>query len=179
MRALSAATAGLLVLSGCAGSHAPKDWLPRAVDATQEAHGGWILLRLADESEHAGELIAVRADSLFVLEADELRGYAHAQVEHALLTGYDSQAGTIRGWMLVGSLSTLSHGYGLVISLPAWLLVGSVATFSQAHAGRVDVTTTTWEKARMYARFPQGLPAELDRTSLRPRDPPPRPVTRR
>ena len=177
MRARRRVIAALLLLTGCAHSTAPKDWLPRAVDAAQEAHGGWILLRLAgDSQEHEGELIAIGPDSLFVLESDGCRGYAHAQVRHAVLTGYDSEAGRLAGWTVMGSVLTLSHGYGLVISLPLWILVGTASTISQSTAGRVSVTPTSWEEARKYARFPQGLPEELDRASLAPRSPP---VTRR
>ena len=178
MRVRDAALVGLLgVLAGCAGSSAPRDWLPRAVDATAQAHGGWIVLRLDDDSRHQGELIAVGPDSLFVLEPGGCSAYGHARVRNALLTGYDSEADRLQAWTIVGSISTLSHGYGLAVSLPAWLLVGSLATASQAHAGRVAVTPTTWEKARIYARFPQGLPEGIDRAALRPREPPPRTVT--
>lgn len=176
MRALSAWVGVLLLLSGCAHSSAPKDWLPRAVEAAEEANGGWILLRLEDDSKHEGELIAVGADSLFVLEPDGCRGYGHAQIEHAVLTGYDSQAGRIAGWAVMGAISTVSHGYGLVITLPLWVLVGTVESISQSTAGRIEVTKTSWEQARKYARFPQGLPEGLDRAALLPRNPPPRPV---
>ena len=41
-------------------------------------------------------------------------------------------------------------------------------------AGRVEVTKTSWEEARKYARVPQGLPQGLDRASLLPRVTPPR-----
>ena len=178
MRARSTLLGALLVLSGCAGTHAPKDWLPNASEATTQAHGGWVVLRLADRSMHEGELIAIGPDSLFVLEPSGCRGFAQTQVEHGLLTGYDSEADRLQAWVVVGSLSTLSHGVFLVGTFPLWLLAGGLATASQAHAGRVSITPTTWEKARLYARFPQGLPEGLDRAEVRPRDPPPRIVTR-
>ena len=160
-----------LILSGCAHSGAPAHWLPHASAAAIETHGGWVVVHLKDRSEHAGELLAVDADSVFVLEGDRFLALASVDLSRAVVTGYDAQAGKLGGWTAMGAISTFSHGYGLVVSLPTWVILGGTMTALQSHAGRVDIAT--WETARAYARFPQGLPAGLDRATLRQK-----PVTR-
>jgi len=167
MRARDGLCALALVLSGCAHSGAPAHWLPAAVEAQAETHGGWVVVHLKDRSERRGELLAVDADSVFVLADSTCVALASADMAHAVVTGYDAQAGTLRIWTTLGALSTLSHGYVSVITLPTWLIVGGTVTALQSHAGRVDVAT--WEQARIYARFPQGLPPGLDRAALRPK----------
>ena len=167
MRAHDGWLALALVASGCAHSGAPAQWLPRAVDAAAETHGGWAVVHMKDRSRHAGELLALDADSAFVLEEGACVGLASVAIAHAVVTGYDSEAGKLGGWTALGAVSTLSHGYVSVVTLPTWLIVGGAMTSLQSHAGRVDVAT--WERARMYARFPQGLPPGIDRASLRPK----------
>ena len=156
-------------LAGCAKSTAPRGWLPRPMDAQKVAHGGWISLQKGDSrgNFHHGELLAVHADTVFVLEDDMCVGFPKSQVAKATLMGYDSDTGPLAAWTLAGTLSTASHGVYLILSAPVWILVGSSATVSQSHAPQMVLTPGTWNAARAYARFPQGLPEGLDRTSLR------------
>lgn len=170
-------------VAGCASRLAPKGWLPIAVDAQSEAHGGWIALRLSGPSPmavHQGELLAVSADSIFVLEDSTCLGVPAARVADATLMGYDSNKGMLGFWTFGGTLSTASHGWGLIISAPVWLITGITATASQSHAPQMKFKSASWARARAYARFPQGFPAGLDRSSLRPKPPPanPRPTGR-
>lgn len=159
-------------LAGCASSTAPKGWLPRAVDAQSAAHGGWLSLRVTGGSRgtiHEGELLAIQADSVFILERGACLGMPIAQVAAATLTAYDADTGLLALWTLIGTLSTASHGAGLILSAPVWIVAGSVARASDFHASQRTLTPATWEGGRAYARFPQGLPEGLDRSSLRPK----------
>jgi hypothetical protein len=61
--------------------------------------------------------------------------------------------------------AAISHGYGLMLTMPVALLVGSVATASQSRAPIVKVDDVTeWPSVRKYARFPAALPDPLPRT---------------
>jgi hypothetical protein len=177
MRVPSARSAWVVVLaawclSGCASSTAPKGWLPKAVEAQSAAHGGWLSLKVKDGSRgtvHEGELLAIQADSIFILEHGACFGLPTGQVSEAKLMGYDANKGPLAAWTLFGTLSTASHGAFLIISAPVWVIAGTGATASQSRAPQTIVTPATWETARAYARFPQGLPEGLDRSSLRPK----------
>ena len=176
MRVREAALIVALLAAGCAHSGAPRDWLPDAAESREQAHGGWVMLRLADGTHHGGELIAVNADRLVVLEDSSCVTFATAQVTNAYVTGYQSAAGMIAVWTAMGAVSTLSHGFVLIASLPAWLLVGSILTSVESFAPREHVSASTWQEARAYARFPQGMPEGLDPATLRPRVPVETPV---
>jgi len=177
MRVLSARSAWAALLAGwclasCASSTAPKGWLPQAVGAQSAAHGGWLSFQVKDGSRgtlHEGELLAIQADSIFILEHGAWFGLPTAQVAKATLTAYDANTGPLALWTLGGTLSTASHGVGLIISAPVWIITGTIATASQSRAPRTTFTPATWERARAHARFPQGLPEGLDRSSLRPK----------
>jgi hypothetical protein len=115
-----------------------------------------------------GELLAVHADSLFVLSANSLTAIPTAKTKKATLTVYDANVGPLVAWSVLGTLSTASHGAGLIISAPVWIIAGIAATSAQSHAPRITFPRKSWKEFRMYARFPTGLPPGLDRRSLRP-----------
>ena len=159
-------------LAGCARSTAPKGWLPQAVDAQSEAHGGWLSFQVKGGRRgtvHEGELLAIQADSIFILERGAWFGLPTSQVAKATLMAYDANTGPLALWTLGGTLSTASHGLVLIFSAPIWILSGTAATASQSRAPRTTFTPATWERARAYARFPQGMPEGLDRSSFRPK----------
>lgn len=165
-------------VAGCASSTAPKGWLPKATEAQSATHGGWLSFRLNGGAVHEGEFLGIQrdlqhrrpaADSIFILERGAWFGVATTEVASATLWAYDANYGPLAAWAILGTLSTPSHGVGMVISAPVWIVVGTAAASSQSHAPRMTLTPGTWESARAYARFPQGLPPGLDRSSVRPK----------
>jgi hypothetical protein len=161
----------LVIVSGCFRTTAPRGWLPTAVEAERDAYGGWIKLDfsmgVARNTVH-GELIAAASDSVHVLTSDSLVVVPTASVIAGTLTVYDAQHGALRLWTILGAVSTLSHGFALVLSAPVWTIAGSLATASASKAPRVESTDPSL--LRLYARFPQGLPPGLDVRSLRQKD---------
>ena len=162
---------GLVIVSGCFHTPAPKGWLPTAIEAQHDAYGGWIKLEFgagAARNTVHGELIAATSDSVHVLTSDSLVVVPTALVIAGTLTAYDSQYESLRWWTILGAFSTLSHGFGLVLTAPVWAIAGSAATGSASKAPRVESTHPA--VLRMYARFPQGIPPGLDVRSLRQKD---------
>jgi hypothetical protein len=158
-------------VSGCARNPAPAGWLPTADGAQYTPFGSWIALEYkaaGDASLPAGgELIAVGRDSVFVVApAGTVTAIPKAAVQRATVAAFDAQWGRLAVWTLVGSLSTLSHGVGLLISLPVWVIGGSLATASASRAPLHD--DEPWQDVQKFARFSQGLPPGLDRATLRP-----------
>jgi len=58
-------------------------------------------------------------------------------------------------WTVLGTLSTLSHGWFLILSVPIWSVVGGATT---AIVWSPGVRASGCAEIRAYARFPQGLP---------------------
>jgi len=164
--------AGLVLLTGaCFHSTAPRGWLPTAVEAQRDAYGGWIKLDYAVNGNRQalhGELIAAAPDSVHVLTSEGMVAVLTATVISGTLTTYDANYGGLRLWAIFGGVSTLSHGVGLVFTLPLWAIAGSTATASASKAPRVESTNPALLRA--YARFPQGIPPGLDPRSLRQKD---------
>lgn len=158
----------------CASTGAPRGWLPHAKQAQQEAYGAWIWVEYSRGSAKQtaeGELIAVERDSIFILTQastqDTLVAIAESEIELGRLTAYDAKDRLLAGWTAVGSLTTLSHGFGLLATLPLWVVSGSIATVAQSFAPVEELPVESWDDLRKYARFPQGLPEGLDSRMLK------------
>jgi hypothetical protein len=159
----------LVTGAGCASTSAPEDWLSPATDMQREAFGGWAAVRsggAASANVVQGELIAATSDSLFVLSLrDSLHVVARPTVNELKLTGYDSNWGYLSIWTFLGTLSTASHGFFLILSAPVWIIGGSVATASQSR--RPIYTNPPLDVLQQFARFPQGMPPGTVREALR------------
>lgn len=185
------ATTLVSALCGCASSRAPHAWLPYAQEAQREGYGGWIEVATRDAPDaprFSGELLAVSDDSVFVMTSAGVGGCALADVLRANLEGYDTRSGDVASMTLVGTLTSISTGIGLILIAPMWIVVGSIASGALSDDGQYSVDTArrrdstgertapdaerrTWKDMRLYARFPQGLPVALDRSQLRARQP--------
>jgi len=158
-------------LAACFSTSAPRKWLPTAEESQQDAFGAWIRIeQVAEKRPLEGELIAAHAETLFVF-ADSLVSVRADAVRSVTLTAYDSRYGEIVTWSILGTLATVSHGLVLVLTAPVWIITGTAASASASKAPRVQSRDPV--ELRKYARFPQGIPAELDRTSILPK---PRPA---
>lgn len=163
-----------LFVGACAKNPAPSGWLAPAERAQRDPYGGWIEIsyRVAERDAVArGEFIAVSDDSVFVLPPRaDLAAIPRAQIRRAKVAFYDAQWAGLATWTIIGSLSTASHGWFLGISLPIWTIAGPVAT-GAASRGPIESVRSQrdWEAVSKFARFPQGLPEEIDRAVLRPK----------
>lgn len=164
---------GLLV--GCASRIAPQGWLDPAGPAFERGYGGWINLQpvIADSRDKnylEGELVSVTEDTVFILSLHgELNAVARADIVQAKIDGYDSEWGLLGSRVALGTISTLSHGFILIITAPIWILLGTTATTVQSHHPRIQIPPDNWDEAMVYARYPQGIPPALNRRELTPK----------
>lgn len=159
----------LILLEACATTSAPKGWLEEPETMQRKSFGGWITVNGNSPNPCDGELIAVNSDTIFVMTPIELRAIPTKSVYHAKLTAYQSHQGELGAWTVLGTLSTLSHGVGLIFTAPAWLLFGSIATSAQSHVPEIIYPKKPWGDLKAFARFPQGLSNEIDRSALKPK----------
>jgi hypothetical protein len=154
---------------GCYQSSAPPRWLPSPVEAQRDAFGSWISVQGQPKTAPLvqGELIAIDTDTIHVLADGRLVSLARATVCCAELTTYRMDLSELQIWSAIGTVSTLSHGFVLIVTAPIWALAGTLATSSASYAPRVASTDPV--VLRPFARFPQGIPPGLDRATLRSR----------
>lgn len=171
------ALVGLLAASACHFPMAPRRWLPPADASVREAFGGWadVMWRPDTGSRRtrirtSGELIAAHDDTLYILRVTgELAALPLAFVLDGSITSYDARTSTMIAWGTLGTLATASHGIVLLLTAPVWIISSSVAASSVSRAARVVIRRGLAERLRPYARFPQGIPAGVDVTTLRPK----------
>ena len=165
---------GLVVAAAagaCASHTAPEGFLATPDEAQTEARGAWIELHLGSgpQDRVAGELIAVSEDSAWVLElsGDAIR-VAHAGVTDGHLVAYQSQYGRVGSLAMLGTLSTVSNGGFLLLTGPMWIIGGAVAAASQSRAPIRAIPPQAWTELAAFARFPQGIPQDLELDALLP-----------
>lgn len=161
--------------TGCASTTAPRGFLPDLDAMDRHVYGGWAECMLVG-GVAAGELLAVDRDSLVLLSGRTVRTVPMNSISSMFVTGYDASAGGMAAWTVLGTLSTITHGVGLILSAPVWLLVGTISSVSYSYTPRESVTrrdldhpvsaARAIERLRMYARYPQGLPESLDHGAL-------------
>ena len=156
----------LLALSGsCFRTTAPSSYLPTAAEATRDAYGGWIRVQNRDDTQVEGELLAATVDTLHVLSFGGWLAMPVAQVRVATLTAFRVPLDGIIIWGALGGLSTISHGFVLILTAPTWIVASSLAGASASKAPRVRSVDPA--KLAPFARFPQGLPPDIDRAATR------------
>ena len=161
-----------LLFWGCATTNSPKGYLPTVSKLPTEVYGGWIQVDLKNNSELqaiSGELVAVETDSLFILNEKQLYSVSWDQVSKAKLTIFDSKYYNLVPWTVFGTISTISHGFYLVLSAPVWILTGTIATVYQSKVPQIEYPKKPKTLFNKYARFPQGIPHNFDRKTLKPK----------
>lgn len=173
-----------LLLAGCAVAKAPSDWLPNVDGIPEDAFGAWVEIKQSDTTRF-GELIAVDDDSLYMLpvaprrstsarEVDSLAAgrpvlIPRSTVRQARLFWFDSDWERLALMSLGGTAASLSHGALLVVSWPFWILGGVASSNTRSRAPLVRYPESPWSDLNAYARFPQGMPRDVDQLRPRPR----------
>jgi hypothetical protein len=162
----------LLILAACS-SNPPAGSTPEPERAVNEVYGGWVRCEDLDGKTlpDTGELLAVGADTLWLYSdrAAGVRAVPLGAIRNAEVYWYDRDTAPIGYWTMIGMISTLSHGYGLVLSAPVWLMAGLAGGGMELAASRVQVDSRDFARLRPYARFPAGWPAGLDWRRVEPR----------
>lgn len=122
-----------------------------------------------DKDLRKGELLAVRGEELLVLNREgQVSTYPFVGVDGVKVKVVPGISKPVYGfWWGAGLASMASHGVWIMYTGPAWLLVGG-ATLATAAADRnLKVEATELARLSTFARYPGGLPAALDPTTLR------------
>lgn len=154
----------LLASSACYETSAPTLWLPSPSRAATDRYGGWAVVTTTTGHRFAGELMAVTADTMHVLRDRVWHAIPLDRIASARVEGFETSYGPIVGWTILGAASTLSHGIVLILTAPAWFLSGTIAAASVSYSQQVSWRDR--ERFRAFARFPQGLPTNLDRAQI-------------
>lgn len=157
---------GLLATVALNGCITPR-YLPQPQALGTNAYGSYIAIKGQSRGVIRGELIAADTTQLTVLarkgEAQWMTDVPITSIKSFKLRYSNANY----GWTVpVYSLSTISHGWFLLLTLPANLIVTSVAATNGKKVSQYTEKTIAYEKLPMFARFPQGLPPQVERSSI-------------
>jgi hypothetical protein len=160
------AAAALLGPVGCVHNPDPRELTLDQV--VSSGLGGWIVVHTT-QGDLRGELIAMTPADLTMLARTpepRLTTVPRVEVTRAELYPYHSEAGAFGMWGAIGALSTISHGFGLILSAPVWLLTTAISGRIESGHANVSYPDDDWANLRPWARFPQGLPPDVGEEEL-------------
>lgn len=115
-----------------------------------------------DRSRHDGELMAVDADYLWLAPAaGQLECIPVGLVREVEIEVHPSMVGWSVLWSVLGTASTLTHGWWLIFSGSTWIATGLASGATLATGNDVVAAPKELPRLNEYARFPQGLPEAL------------------
>ena len=145
----------IAILINCC--HAPS-YLPKSENLDVNPYGSYIIAYHIHGPKVKGELIAIDSASIVILE-DHYSGKKKTvelqlkNVKSFTLT-YAQPANY--GWAILAyTLVTISHGFFAVISAPINLIVTISVTAGGSLSYQYSKKEMTFEKLKMFARFPQ------------------------
>lgn len=152
----------LLLLMSLAQSCYFPAYLPKAGELNSNTHGAYVMVSHKKVGSVKGELIAVDDKEMIVLSDDKkkcnrlsLAEIRRFKVVYAEPRHY--------GWTIpVFTLATISHGAWAIFTMPFNLIYTISLTGSAENAFTYQKDDITYEKLRMFARFPQGIPSGID-----------------
>lgn len=128
--------------------------------------GSDVTVFLAGGNRLVGELIAVSDTHVFVLDEFEVTGVPFQKVDRVvvILDSRRTLLAALTVWGAIGTVSTLSHGVGLIISAPTWAVMSTTSASTVGVPMQTEATGGQYARLAAYARFPQGLPMTVKRT---------------
>jgi hypothetical protein len=122
-------------------------------------HGFTVWVEKADGKKITGELLGVEAERLWVETAAGVQEVSVTPADRVAVKLAESDYHKTVLWSVIGALSTASHGFFLIFTLPAWTVTGVTTSLRAERSAEPEVAPANLPKLYQFARFPQGLPA--------------------
>lgn len=147
----------IVFISSCS---TPK-YLPSADKIDVNTYGSYIKISQKNKPNTEGELIALDHEYITVLNYDSKECLVLPLAE---INKFTLLYATPKhyGWTIPASiLLSVSHGFVGMITLPLNLIVTISTTASSELAFTYNEKSMTFDKLKMFARFPQGIPQNI------------------
>ncbi len=143
-------------------------YLPEAEKIAVNEFGSYITVDLSEGSDIEGELIVIDSENLIVLtKKKDINQPRTISIEN--INGFRLMYAKPKnyGWTVPGfTLASLSHGLLAVFTVPVNIAVTGIVTTRGTRAFTYNKKTISWEDLKMFARFPQGLPPNIEMENL-------------
>lgn len=150
-------------VTGCA---VPR-YLPSSSDIGINQYGSYIQIFKNGIVVTDGELIAIDSTKIIVLSETTKKCVFHP-IKNQMKFELKYAKPVHRGWTIPAStLFGLTHGFYGAFTVPINLIVTISVTSGGEKAFTYSDKNMTFEKLRMFARFPQGVTANIDLATLK------------
>jgi hypothetical protein len=182
----------VFLIISCKTFHAPPQYLPTAKQAQSDVYGGWIEVK-TNKGNIYGELIAIQEKRVFVADLRTLHEIDLEDIISARLVTYNSESskvflhtagGIVFTLGLAGWIPALIESPGgeffevilwmlvspVVVAIwttPMWVIIGTGAAIYQSNLPIIDYPKKPLDAFIPFARFPQGIPPDVDKNSIR------------
>jgi hypothetical protein len=159
----------LIFCASCASIEGSRELIPYPWEVPENPRGCWIELETKVD-KISGEFIGLSEENVYVEVQFGKKLYAipRDEVKEAqIVVFYPDGTGYLGLWTLLGVLSTLSHGWGLILSAPIWLLFGIPSMIGRSYEPVFSYSKKELDKMSIYARYPQGVPMEIRQKATR------------
>jgi len=137
-------------------------YLPTSDKIDVNEYGAYIQVIRKANSTIKGELISIDSNQICVLNNSSnkciilpITSVESFSLRYALPKDY--------GWTIpVFTLATISHGLIAIFSAPLNLIVTIIVTSSGENAFKYSDRSMTYDQLKMFARFPQGIPPNIE-----------------
>ncbi|CAN5416205.1 hypothetical protein BH11BAC2_BH11BAC2_26080 [soil metagenome] len=157
----------VLALSSCSQS---AYYLPDPTSIYTSPFGAEITLTQNDDREDQGELIAIDDSIIIILEhsmVTDSRSIYCVPVKNMKKFTLHYARSPRYGWTIpVYSLAAIATGAFAIITLPINLIVTISVTAAGNHAYRYNSRNVSLDYIRMFARFPQGIPPNINLSDI-------------
>lgn len=152
-----------IIISSCASP----EYLPLPDNIDMNEYGSYITIIHKTANNIEGELIAIDSNQIVVLTNEEkkcvtvpLGEVQRFSLEYAIPKHY--------GWTIpVFTVATIAHGWFLILTAPINFIVTMSVTAAGEKAFKYTDKKMTYDKLKMFARFPQGIPTNIDLASIK------------
>ena len=155
----------LLMLNSCG----LPDYLPKPARISENHYGAYAIVDLEDRSRYKGELLSVNDSCLYLLELwpeATIHRLARDRVTQYELVYAEGTDYTL-AFIGVAAISA-THGIFAVISYPVNFIAVAVIQYWRRSPYTLKTGNSEWSELGAYARFPQGLPPNVNLSEIKP-----------
>jgi len=162
---------------GCATNPVPPHQRISAEKALMSGRGAYAVVQRTTGDAFAGELIAAGNEGIQLLTGGAKLMFIPYPTVVSVKVGVHSNNADVLGiWTTLGTLSSISHGFFAVFTIPIWLGFGVTTTVGESNRGLFECPPQPLAALKVYSRFPQGVPPGVDEDQLLGKPPRAQPV---
>lgn len=152
-----------IIISSCTSPR----YLPSSDKIDVNEYGSYISITRKKTSNIDGELIAIDSNKIIVLTENTKKCVTVPVNEVERFSLRYAKPKNYEWTIPVYTLSTITHGYYIILTAPVNLIVTISVTVAGKNAFKYSDKNMTYDKLKMFARFPQGIPTNIGIESIK------------